>query len=316
VPHQLHWRDLTGGIIAAGVIAAVTLAVLLFARVGALHGKKVTLYVVTDDAAGVLAGTEVWLVGEKQGLVKDVSFRPASVDTMERLLITAEVLEKGLPTVRRDSYAQIRPGGNLIGMPVIFISAGTVGSRQLHDGDTIPTRAKPAVIDIAAGVSSIRPEVASLGAATKELASKLDRPVGTIGNARSNGFEDFADVSAGISSLNARATRGGGTLAATTRGGLMAKASRTMAAADSIRRLTSSNKGNFGRFRSDSTLVTKAKHVLADLDTLRALAMSPVGTLAAIHSDTVLAQQLERQHILLAELIKDMKSNPSRYIRF
>ena len=89
-----------------------------------------------------------------------------------------------------------------------------------------------------------------------------------------------------------------------------------MAAADSIRFLASSKKGNLGRFRRDTTLVTKAKHVLAEIDTLRALVRSPVGTIAAVHSDSLLAQQLERQHILLRELITDIKTNPMRYIRF
>ena len=89
-----------------------------------------------------------------------------------------------------------------------------------------------------------------------------------------------------------------------------------MASADSIRTLTSSNRGTLGRFRQDSTLVKKAAHVLAELDTLRALALSPVGTLAAMHSDTLLAHQLDREHELLAALIADIKSNPTRYIRF
>jgi len=85
---------------------------------------------------------------------------------------------------------------------------------------------------------------------------------------------------------------------------------------DSIRKLVGSNRGSLGRFRRDTTLVTKAQHVLASLDTLRSLALSPVGTLAAMHSDSVLAQQLDREHLLLAELIKDVKANPLRYIRF
>jgi phospholipid/cholesterol/gamma-HCH transport system substrate-binding protein len=304
------------GIVAAAVIGLVTVLILLFARVGALHGKKVTLYVVTDDASGVLAGTEVWLSGEKEGLVKDIKFRPASVDTLERLLIVTEVLKDALPNVRRDSYAQIRPGANLIGVPVVYISPGTTAAPSLRDGDTIYTRPKPEVVDIATGIGSIAPEVAALGKATAELANKLDRPVGTIGNARRNGFEDFADVSAGVSSLNARASRGTGTIAAIRRGGLTARASRTMAAADSIRQLTSSNKGTLGRFRRDSTLMTKAGHVLAELDTLRGLVLSPVGTMERMHSDTVLAQQLARERVLLAALIKDMKSNPTRYISF
>ena len=316
MPHQLHWRNLKGGIIAAAVIAALTFIVLVYARVGALHGKKVTLYVVTDEASGVLAGTEVWLAGEKEGLVKDVTFRPVTTDTLERVLIITEVLEEALPSVRRDSYAQIRPGGTMIGTPVVYISPGTTATRALHDRDTVFARPKAAVGDLAEDVGSIVPAFKSLGAATSELASKIDRPVGTIGNARKNGFEDFPDVSAGVSSLYARGTQSGGTIASASRTRLMAHAAATMGAADSIRRLASSNKGTMGRFRRDSTLVTKAGHVLAQLDTLALLIQSPVGTIAAVHSDSALARQLDREHMLMDALVKDMKSNPGRYIRF
>ena len=316
MPHQLHWRELTGGIIAVVTIVMLTIIILVYARVGALHGKEVTLYVVTDEAPGVLAGTEVWLAGEHEGLVKDVSFRPPTVDNTERVLITTEMLKEALPSVRRDSYAQIRPGGNLIGTPVVFISPGTTGSPGLRDGDTIRARPKAALGDLGEEIGSIAPEFKSLGAATAELAHKIDRPVGTLGNAKAYGFEDFPDVKAGLNSLNARATAGNGSLANLSRTNLFARASRTMAAADSIRTLTSSKRGSFGRFRRDTTLVTKAKHVLAEIDTLRALVKSPVGTIAAVHSDSVLARQLDRQHILLRELINDIKNNPMRYIRF
>ena len=316
MPHQLHWRELTGGIIALVTIVLLTLVVLIFARVGGLHGKKVTLYVVTDEAPGVLAGTEVWLAGEREGTVKDVSFRPPTTDTLARLLITTEFLKQGLSNVRRDSYAQIRPGGTMIGTPIVYISPGTTTAAGLKDGDTVFTRAQAAVGDLVQGIGTIGPEFAALGTATKDLANKIDRPEGTIGNARVNGFEDLADVNAGMSSLSRKVTRGNGTIGNAMRSNLIARASHTMAAADSIRTVLTSNKGTLGRFSSDSTIVTKATHVLAELDTLRALVLSPVGTIAVMHSDSTLAKQLERQRALLAALIKDVKSNPTRYIRF
>ena len=316
MPHQLHWRELTGGIVAALVIALVTIVILVYAQVGALHGKKVTLYVVTDEAPGVLSGTEVWLAGEKEGLVEDVTFRPPAVSNTERVLIKAAVLKEAMPSVRRDSYAQIRPGANLIGTPVVYISPGTMSSPGLRDGDTIHARPKAAIADLTEDIGSIGPEFRALGRATGELADKKDRPVGTLGNVKANGLEDFPDIQAGIASLNARATASNGTLANLNRSGVFARASHAIAAADSIKNLMSSGKGSVGRFRRDSTLGTQAKHVLAEIDTLRALVKSPVGTIAAVHSDSVLARELDRQHILLKELINDIKNNPMRYIRF
>jgi hypothetical protein len=313
--HQLHWRELRGGLIAVGVIVAIVVSVFAFARVGAIHGKKVTLYVVTDEAPDVLAGTEVWLAGERDGLVTDVSFRPPSTDTLERLLIRTEVLAKALPHVRRDSYAQIRPGGTLIGTPIIFISAGTSTAPALKDGDTIHARSLSGIGSVAQGAADLVPQLTGLVSAAKSITSKAKQDVGTIGSFRSNGLPDLPDITAGITSLNSRA-RGSGTTAQTARGDLQRRVSHALASADSIKLLVSSNRGNVGRFRKDSTLPTTASHVLAEIDTLRLLAKSPLGTIAAVHSDSLLARKLEQEHELMAALVRDVKSNPMRYIKF
>jgi phospholipid/cholesterol/gamma-HCH transport system substrate-binding protein len=297
------------------IIATLTIVVLLFARVGALHGKKVTLYVTTDGAPGILAGTEVWLAGEREGVVKDITFRPPSAPDSERLLIKTEFLKSAMPSVRRDSYAQIRPGGSPIATPIIYIAPGTDAAAPLHDGDTIPTRSVPGISTLGEDIGKIAPEFAALGAATRNLAAKIDHPVGTIGNLRANGLPDLPDVQAGMSSLNARA-RGNGTLARAKKGDLRVRAAHAMAAADSIRNLVASNKGSVGRFRRDTTLVAKASHVLAEVDTLRGRFSDPVGAIASEHPDSALTRQLAQTHTLLAALIKDMKENPMRYIRF
>jgi hypothetical protein len=316
MPRQLHWRELTGGIVAAAAIAAVTIAVLLFARVGGIHGKKVTLYVVTAEAPGILAGTEVWVAGQKEGVVKDVTFQPPTAPESERVVITAEFLAEALPSVRRDSYAQITPGGSLIGTLVVAISPGTATAPPLRAGDTVHARQSGAVANLSEDIGSVGPQFAALGAATKELADKINRPVGTIGNYRASGPADLPDVSAGMSSLSARATNGKGTIGRAMRGELRLRASHAMAAADSIRTLMASNKGSLGRFRRDTTFFTNANHILGEIDTLQVLLVDPVGSFEAAHSDSTLTLQLARTRTLLAALIKDAKSHPLRYIQF
>lgn len=316
MPHQLHWRELTGGIIAAAVIVLLTIATLLFARVGGLHGKKVTLYAVTDEAAGVLPGTEVWLAGQQQGVVKDISFRPPWTDTTERLLIKMEFLEKGMPQVRRDSYAQIRPSGSFIGAQIVYISAGSVGSPALHEGDTVHTRPKPQVIDLTGDVGKIEPAFSALASSVGELNAKLESPAGTIGSVRAYGMPQMPEAVARMSRIAAKADHGSGTIGLGTRTNLMSRASRTMAAADSIRTLMSSNRGSLGRFRRDTTLVAKASGVLAQLDSLSALVSNPLGTIAGAQSDSSLTRELGRRRVLLASLIRDIKNNPLRYINF
>src|SRR4051812_11705171 len=164
-----EWSELRGGMIAALGIAGVVLLTLLFARVGALHGKKVTLYVVTDDASGVLPGTEVWLGGKKEGLVRSVTFRPPGVDTLERVLITTDFLAEGLPNTRRDSYAQIEPGGSMIGTMIVYISTGTALAPPLHNGDTLHARETASIANLAEDVSTLTPEFAALGSQMRQL---------------------------------------------------------------------------------------------------------------------------------------------------
>ena len=313
MPRQLHWRELIPGIIAAAAIVTLVIVTLLFARVGEVHGKKVTLYVVAEDAAGILPGTEVWLSGQKQGKVTDVSFRPPSTDTLERVLITTEFLEKALPHVRRDSYAQLKPGGSFIGTLVVSISVGTATSPPLHDGDTVHIRKKGRLASLTSDVGTIGPAFSGLVTEVNALNAKLESPVGTIGNARIHGMPRMPEVSARMSRIATRAS-GNGTIGMAMRSNLTARSSRAMGAADSIRALISSNKTSLGRFRRDSTLVTKAGHVLAELDTLRTLTSGSIGGAAA--ADSVLARELGRTRGLLAALIKDIKSHPLRYIRF
>jgi len=299
--------------IAAAAIVTVVIVTLVFARVGQVHGRKVTLYVVAEDAAGILPGTEVWLSGQKQGKVTDVSFRPPSTDTMERVLITTEFLEKALPHVRRDSYAQLKPGGSFIGTLVVSISAGTATSPGLNDGDTVHVRRKGRIANLTRDVGTIGPAFSGLVTEVNALNAKLESPVGTIGAARVHGMPRMPEVSARMSRIATRAS-GKGTIGMAMRSNLTGRSSRAMAAADSIRALIASNKTSLGRFRRDSTLGTKAGHVLAELDTLRALTSGSIGGAAA--ADSVLARELSRTRGLLAALMKDIKAHPLRYIRF
>ena len=315
MPRQLHWRELTAGIIAVAAIAVLVMVTLVFARVGGLHGKKVTLYVVTDAVTGVLKGTEVWLSGQEAGLVKDVSFRATSTDTLERLIIRIELLESALPSVRRDSYAQIRPSGSFLGKRIIFIASGSATAPPLHDGDTVYTRQKTAS-DLEGDVATVGPALSQLVAGLADLDTMIKNPLGTIGNARSRGLSRMPEIRGRVSSITSKASRGEGTIGLASRSHLMERASHVMAATDSIRTLMSSNKGTLGRFRRDTTLVTKANGVLAALDSLMLLASNPVGRMEAAHPDSSLTKELSRTRGLLASLIKDIKKHPARYISF
>src|SRR5438477_5363776 len=112
---RTRWKELSMGILAGGAVVAGALFILVYGRVGILHGRKFTLFITTDAARGVIRGTDVWLDGQKVGVVKGVSFRPPSVPVSERLVIALSVLESERSRVRTDSKVQVRSGGSIIG---------------------------------------------------------------------------------------------------------------------------------------------------------------------------------------------------------
>ncbi len=316
MPRKIHWTELRTGVISAAAIAAVVVSIMLFARVGALHGKKATIYVVTGDATGVLKGTEVWLAGQKIGLVKDVRFRPSSTDTSERLVVESEILSDRLAPIRRDSHARIGPGSSLIGVPVVFITAGSVTMPGLKDGDTIHAEVATKVADLGETMGSAGEAASSLAVEVKGLASKISDRRGTLGAMMSQGVPALNNTNARMSSLMNRATHGNGTIGRAMRGNLGTRVSSAMAGVDSIMALASSDRGSVGRFRRDSTLVPKIKGMMAELDSLRAMASNPGGTIGRAHGDSTLLRLMDQSRVSLDSLMKDIKSHPLRYISF
>jgi phospholipid/cholesterol/gamma-HCH transport system substrate-binding protein len=311
VSRTLDWRNLRVGVIAFIVIVGSALGILFFARVGALHGDTTNIYVVSDDAPGVLAGTEVWLSGEKIGLVKEVHFRPVTTDTLERIAIHLMILNKYMQYLRKDAWADIRPGGNLIGSPVIWISSGTSKVAALHEGDTL--------LEISTGMMQpVGDRVTALGARLGTLADSggkvlrlLQSQAGTAGRLVGEGWPKVTRQTDQISRLARRASQGNGSLALMLNGELGQRLARIRASKDSIAALMNSGRGNIGRFRKDSTLGNQISHLQGELDSLR----SGSGTLAKMKSDSTLRIEMAKMRAELAALMADVKKHPLRYIR-
>jgi hypothetical protein len=316
MPRKIHWRELRVGLIAAAAIAVLVTVIMVFARVGALHGDKATLYVVTGDATGVLKGTEVWLSGQKIGLVKDVRFRTSASDTAERLIVETEILADRLVPIRRDSHASTGPGSSMIGVPVVFITAGSVSSPPVHDGDTLRAEVSTNVADIGESMTEAGAAASSLGTEVKSLAAKMSDRHGTVGAMMSQGIPAMTNASGRFSALMNKATNGSGSIGRIMRGDFGARVSHAMAGVDSIMALASSDRGNIGRFRKDSTLVPTIKRMMSRIDSLKAMASNPIGTIGKAHSDSTLIKLMDQSKASLDSLMKDIKSHPLRYIAF
>jgi len=315
----LQWRDLKIGILATSAVIAAALGVLIFGRVGTLHGKTFKVYVTTNAARGVIRGTEVWLDGQKVGLVRNIDFQSPSVDPKDRVVVQLRVLQSAQSHIRVDSHVQVRAGTSLIGDRVIYLSSGTASGRQVADGDTVHSTDQLDYESLSAAAGEATKEFPVIIDNVKLLGAQLKSVNGTLGALGAEGTGSaMQSVRAKASQLLERLSSSNGTvgLALTNRDLMLARARRALAQTDSIRSLLGSTEHSLGRFRRDSTLLGHVTQVKAALDSLQRLADSPNGTIGRLRGDAAILHNIHRAYAALDSLIADMKKHPLRYSPF
>lgn len=321
MPRHANWSQLLVGVVCLVAIVAGALGVLLFARVGALHGDTSTLYAATSEARGITKGSEVWLAGLKVGLVKRITFRPISADTSRRLLLELEVLDEYLPHMRRDSYMQIRSGGTLLGAPVVFVSMGTNRARPLVEGDTIRTLPQQDPEGLTAGFANATKQFPAIVSDVHVLSAQLRAASGTAGAMMSLVGGDNGEVAtfrSGAASLGERVGAGRGTIGlALGRGDATTRLRRALARADSLRATLNDSTRTIGRLRGgDSTLLRTVQDVRDEVAIARALLDEPRGTAGRLMRDSAIVRETARVQRQLDSIVADIKYRPLRYWPF
>jgi hypothetical protein len=309
----LAWSNLIKGVIILGIAVATALAILMFARIGALRGETITLYMATNAASRVIGGTEVWLGGQKVGAVNDIRFRSASSDTTERILIEMQVLAKYAHLIRKDSDVQIRPGSSLIGEPVIYITVGNAAAPPVHSFDTLRARAQiEGRKSRARMIANIGDSIVSVARLTKQVLAYADTTGDEIREIRRRTQGQVADVKSAIARFTDDRRSRGSLHNITTDSALKGAVKRIAALTDSIRHLTQSSHTSIGRLQRDSTLVIVMQNTLATVDTLHSQITRRL-TLSA-QENAALRQELDRVQIQLDSLVQDAKRNPLKYL--
>jgi hypothetical protein len=314
-----RWQDLRIGIATALIVTVGAVLILIFGRVGVMHGKKFTLFVTSDAARGVIRGTEVWLDGQKVGVVKGMSFRPPSVIPTERLVLSLELLDEARPLIRQDTKVHIQGGTSLIGDQVVALTSGTLKSRGVVDGDTIRAGQESDLENMASDAALASRQLPAIMGNVKLLVAQLHTAEGTLGAfGLDHGGSDMQRVRVKTGRLMNRlpGLRGTIGLGFGASDELTAHAKRIMAQADSVRLLVTSNEHSLGRFRRDSTLVREVGRIRDELHEVQRLAESPAGTLGRLRSDSSIARNVRRDRMAFDSLFIDLKKHPLRYIAF
>lgn len=318
MPRTLRWTSLVPGLLILTTLVGISIAVLMFAQVGALHGDTFKLYAAMGSARGVIEGTEVWLSGQKVGLVTSVRFQPVGVDTNRRVVVGMDVLERVREQIRANSTAQVRAGGTLIGAQVVWVASGTVDQPMLADGDTILAKPQGDTESVSAKAALASREFPEIIANIKLLNQQLTSTQGTLGAMGADqGGRPLMVLRERATGLTSQATSGEGSIALALRGGnLTQRVSTAMARTDSIRRILNDSTTSLGRFRRDSTLLRTVTDVRNEVSIVRALLDESRGTAGRAINDKAIAQELAKLEAELGALMADIQRRPLRYIAF
>ena len=306
------WRKLTGGIVALSAIIGGALAIIAFARVGSIRGETYIAYIAADQAGGILKGTEVWLQGQKVGVVKGVDFLPT--DSAVKTVLKVQVMSPFKQFIRKDSRVEFKPGGTYVGAQVVALRIGSPSAPVLDAGDTLT---RVSVIDpeirsneLTAAGQDLPEIVGSLRAIAGDL-SKTQSQFGSLGDS-----SRLSMVRTQLSQLEKRNEGKKGTFSLLLRDRALAdRAQLAIIRADSLLRYTR-EKGTINRFAADSSLRIALAGTRAELDSVRLRISREDGAAGRFLADDALQKDLEALSDQIARTLAAFAKRPNRYSPF
>jgi phospholipid/cholesterol/gamma-HCH transport system substrate-binding protein len=312
---KLEWRGVRGGMLALLVIVAALIATFRYAGTGGLHGSRFTLYIAAPDAYNLLRGSDVWLNGQRVGVVREITYNRPSAPLDARVVIRVDVLSDVRGLIRLDSHASLRNGGTVIGAPVVYLTAGSLRSRRVVPGDTLRAPDNTDLENAASRVTLAAQELPRIADDGKAIVSNIQvtrqRMAQLLGGAPSG--QTFG---ATASSFIGKLSRGNGSAARMMNDQqLRARIERSLAAMDTMRTLLAGVAPRAGRFGRDSTLPRSVASLHDDVAQLRAMAASRDGTPGRVAADSALRRSLDSAFVELTALLADIKAHPLKYSR-
>jgi hypothetical protein len=303
------WRNLAGGIVALIIIIGGALSIIAFARVGSLKGDTYTAYILADQAGGILKGTDVWLQGQKVGVVKAVGFRSGSA---VQTVLQMEVLSPYKQFIRKDSRVEFKPGGTFVGAQVVALRVGSSTAPVLEDGDTL-TRVSIIDPDLRSN------ELTEAGQDFPQIVTSL-RSIGSDLSKTQSQFSSLGEHRSGLQLVMKHMTqftaRKKGTLPLLARDHTLNERARlAIKRADSLLDFAH-EPGTLSRIKADSGFSKALASARLELDSVRIRIAREDGAAGRFLSDAQLQRDLEALSNEIARTLADFGKRPDRYSPF
>jgi ABC-type transporter Mla subunit MlaD len=319
----LTWSKLLSGTIAIGSLLTAAIVVLLFARVGSLRGETYRLYVLADEARGVIKGTEVWLAGQKVGVVRSVTFRPVTADTLGRLVVALDILREYQQAIRHDSRVEFRAGATPIGATIVAMRVGSPGSAILEPGDTLARAPQIDPDSVRSQLSGAVEQLAALFSEVRTVSTGAQRNLANPSLAGERGSA-VRTLTARLAELSARlqGTEGGRRAAGSLprllgdEEDLRAHATRVARLTDSLVRVVRGSEGTLPRIAGDTAFRRSLVDLRGRLAAARGMLSKERTAGRRLLDDSALVEQLRHAQSSLDSLLTDAARRPRRYLPF
>ena len=313
---RLRWRTLVPGLLSIMAVLAVVAAIVTYGRIGALRGETYHLYAFTNEARGILENSDVWLAGQRVGVVDKIEFRPVATDTARRIRLTLKILRRHQSLIRQDSYAQIRSGGRLLGEPVVYLTMGTDRHAALEPEAILASREQADAENIASEIALASREFPAIAHNAKQLlqqARDLAQRLDAVGTDEPGvAFRVVTRRAKRLTSATSDTGSVGMFLADSL--ALLERLRRIMVRTDSLGRRLQETGHAFDRFSRDSSLSREISDLRNEVSIVRALVTEARGTAGRLMFDTAVPSQLTRVESELGQLMADLRNNPARYL--
>jgi phospholipid/cholesterol/gamma-HCH transport system substrate-binding protein len=352
---NIGWAQVKAGILIICALLLFAGGVVVMGSKTKFFLPKGDLKVMMSDAAGLKVGAPVWLAGVDVGLVREIRFsHPHESNEVEILLqVDRRALKKighdSRITIKTrgllgEKYVDITPsqtvsetplqtvyGTNVTRLDDVMVKAGTAFDRlnglldKMDKGEgTLGRFAKdPKLYD----------HLVNLTAELKIFAQSVNSGEGTLGklNKSSEPYDRLIAILERAEETLKDIHSADGTLGRLVRDRqlydkLVALADKSNEAAEDIRQLNkklTSTDGTIGKLLGDRefydkgmTLLERADRSLSSLETVTMKLEQGDGTAGKLISEKELYERMNRAVESLDALVKDIKENPKRYVKF
>jgi phospholipid/cholesterol/gamma-HCH transport system substrate-binding protein len=298
-------------------IAALLFVIAIFA-VGDQEGvwkRRYELQIKYTEIYGLQVGAPVRLAGLRVGAVKHIEF---SQTEPGNLIIIVQIDRHVKSLIRSDSKAYIGTLG-LLGDKTVEVSIGSPDQRELNEDDFLQA-AKSASIEAVIAEGGEAVENITLAAKyTKEVIEKINNGAGSLGLFINDPkvYFDLERLLVLTENLTKQIEQGQGSLArfigdSTFYMETRALMSNTNRLFDSL----STGKGTLAQLIRDPVPYEDMKNIVASWRTITNRVSSGEGTAGKLLANDSLYINLTRSLDRAEALLKDMRENPGRYVKF